>query len=119
MSIYVTSDELSRALSGHLAGDANATNDLYRYLYMIADGLLDRYTLTYQIRGDDRDDLRQEMCILAGSKADRYDPEKGTIFNFFSTCCLNHMRQKLRGRGRQQRLIQRMADHLGDNIPEV
>ena len=44
----------------------------------------------------DSDDATQEGVLICFEKADRFDPQKGRAFNYFTTCTLNHFRQIFR-----------------------
>lgn len=60
----------------------------------------------------DKDDMRQEGLIVCWEKLDRYNPNAGKAFNFFTTCVLGHFRQLYRSSRNYLELKERYAKFL-------
>lgn len=95
---YLSNADLSALIAAHLAAqgtaDRTAETNLVMALYKITTGIVKRWRTTIP----DIDDAVQEGVINVLAKVHRFDPDKGSAFNYCSTIVFNHFKQLYRNR---------------------
>ncbi|MBX9770789.1 MAG: hypothetical protein K2X29_05435 [Candidatus Obscuribacterales bacterium] len=74
-------------------------NDLGIFFYKISEGLTKYANFCME-----SEDLIQEGILQCYIKMDRFSPEKGKAFNYFTSLIFNHYRQKYRNKKQYERL---------------
>lgn len=99
-------------------GDAERCKELEEELtklfYLLADNILRAFKFHI-----DRDDALQEGVMICFEKLDRFKPERGKAFNYYTTCTLNHYRQLYRTAKNYNELKRRFHEHLISKLEEV
>lgn len=92
-----------------------AQDDLAKLFYLLAENII----RAFKFQLIDRDDALQEGVMICFEKLDRFNPEIGRAFNYYTTCTLNHYRQLYRTAKNHNELKKRYHDHLVSKLEDV
>lgn len=88
---------------------------LTELFYLLADNIL----RAFKFQLIDRDDALQEGVMICFEKLDRFKPERGKAFNYYTTCTLNHYRQLYRTAKNYNEFKKRFLNHTIERLEEV
>lgn len=101
------------------AGDTEKIAELEERLtelfYLLADNIL----RAFKFQLIDRDDALQEGVMICFERLDKFKPERGKAFNYYTTCTLNHYRHLYRTAKNYNELKKRFHEHMIDTFEEV
>lgn len=82
--------------------------ELAEAFYLLADNIIRAFN--FQLI--EKDDALQDAVLICFDKLDRFDPERGKIFNYMSTCIINQCKQQYRSCKNYIELKRRFQDHI-------
>lgn len=98
--------------------EINRTNDEKEYyeaqkalseiFYILAENLI----RAYKFQLIEKEDALQEGVMICFEKLDKFKPELGKAFNYYTTCTLNHYRQLYRNAKSYSEFRQKYQNHI-------
>ena len=115
----MTSQTISQFQKAKEAGDLVKCKELEGQLanlfYLLAENII----RAFKFQLIDKDDALQEGVMICLEKLDRFKPERGKAFNYYTTCTLNHYRQLYRSAKNYNELKKKFHEHFVEQLEEV
>jgi len=92
-----------------------AQDELANLFYLLAENII----RAFKFQLIDKDDALQEGVMICFEKLDKFKPERGRAFNYYTTCTLNHYRQLYRTAKNYNEFKKRYHQHIVDKIEEM
>jgi len=91
---YINNKDFQELILSHLKNleDEDIRNEITLCFYLLSSNIIQ----AFNFKLIDKEDALQEGVLACWSKLDRFDPERGKAFNWFTTIILNHFRQLYR-----------------------
>lgn len=89
--------------------------ELASLFYLLADNIF----RAFKFQLIDTDDSIQEGVSICFEKLDKFKPERGRAFNYYTTCILNHYRQLYRSAKNYNELKKRFHEYTINKLDEV
>lgn len=94
MPEYINNRDFEKLIKEYLKNpnDEDIKNEVSICFYLLSDNIIK----AFKFKLIDKEDALQEGVLVCLSKINRFDPERGKAFNWFTTIILNHFRQLYR-----------------------
>ena len=91
---YINNRDFEVLIRSHLKDpeDEDIKREITLWFYLLSDTIL----RAFKFKLIDKEDALQEGVLACLSKVERFDPDRGKAFNWFTTIILNHYRQLYR-----------------------
>lgn len=91
---YINNKDFEVLIRSHLKepDDEDIKKEITLCFYLLSDTIL----RAFNFKLIDKEDALQEGVLVCLSKIERFDPDRGKAFNWFTTIILNHYRQLYR-----------------------
>lgn len=93
-SEYINNRDFEELIVAYLKtpDDEDIKNEVSLCFYLLSENII----RAFNFKLIDKEDALQEGVLACFCKIDRFDPERGKAFNWFTTIILNHFRQLYR-----------------------
>jgi DNA-directed RNA polymerase specialized sigma24 family protein len=92
-----------------------AQQELSKLFYILAENLI----RAYKFQLIEKEDALQEGVMICFEKLDKFKPELGKAFNYYTTCTLNHFRQLYRNAKGYSEFRQRYQNHMMEEAQQA
>lgn len=87
MSEYLNNEEFEKTLENYLKNPDEHEEKLFQMFDLLINRILDGY-----FYNGDREDAQQECFLLVIKRLKKFNTDRGSAFNFFTTIIINHLR---------------------------